>query len=406
MDVDFVTVPWAVPLLAGDVDDRRYLIGRGGRARGATTAFGQYHVLQLLKGRNVMCLREYQNSIEDSNIAVMKQIIMEAGLEDHFEVLTHEIRCISSGAHTSFRGCHRNLDALMSISGYPAVWFEQAETLTEESIDILMPSFREPGQTISFSYNPMFEESPIEEFRQGLPEDTTWDVFATWQDNPLFEESGLEVERQRCLTKTPEKYDWIWNGGFRKVGVSNPFGAQSISDAVARETLPARTDDRVSGVDVAYTENGDWTAVVTLDEPGNVVHSWRARIEDPVDRHEAIYENVKGSYRVLVDGTEAAGRMAYQYLRSRGVNATLMTFNRSRKHDWVTYAARRLQEGRATLRGDALVKEARLFTADGLGKYEASSGHDDLVCAWLLGMEGLRQWEKARGGGAPVIRKV
>ena len=192
-------------------------------------------------------------------------------------------------------------------------------------------------------------------------------------------------------------YDWIWEGKYRQVGLSNPFGAKAISEAVTREAPKPRVPDLVSGVDVAYTLDGDWTAVVTVDEAGNEVESQHFRIEEPEERHEAIYALAKDSFRVLVDTTEAAGKMAWAALRARGVNVSQQPFNRQRKHTWVTYAARRLQEGRATLRGAELVRECRLFSADGKGQYEASVGYDDLVCAWLLALEGLRQWEAARG---------
>lgn len=396
---------WAEPLFDGKtVANKMYLFCYGGRGRGASESMALYHALDLMRGRNVLCLRETQKSITDSNIGTMKKVIERSGLSDYFHLQKHTIIDKRTGAHTSFQGVRQNYESLMSISGYQSVWFEQAEQLKQDVMDVIIPSFREDGQTLSFCWNPVSEEDPIEILRKNADPALAWDPgLKTFKDNWKFPENkALVATRDLDLRSKPDLYNWIWEGGYRPVGARNPFGHRPIVDAVAREPLAPRTPDLVSGVDVAYTDDGDYTAIVTLDEAGNDVFATRFREEDPEERNEAVYKEVYKSFIVMVDTTEAAGTSVYLYLKKRGVNAHSTPFSRKKKKLWVDYAGKRMLDERATLNDPDLIREVRLYGEFPDGTFHATVGNDDLVSAWLLGMEALRQWENARR--LPIMR--
>ena len=387
--------PWAWPVFDEYPNYRKANL-RGGRGRGASEALARLVLKAMLQHEhNVLVAREHQTNLDQSNINLIKRVIRESPYAKYFDLdQKNTIGCKATGTTCSFKGIRLSLESWRSLSDFQLVWLEEPHDVTDEQLDIILPSLRDDDITLVASWNPLFEDSPVERL---TGYDDALNLHATYADNPYFPEV-LEEERQEAERTRPlDVYQWIWEGAYRQVGLMNPFGAAAINAAVEREWLPDRTNETVSGVDVAYTLDGDYTAAVTLDEAGNVHEAQHFRIEDPEARHVAIYEVVKDSYRVMVDTTEAAGTMAYAALRKFGINAVQCPFTRAKKHLWVTYAARRLQTGRATLHNcPELVQELKLFTADGLGKYEASVGYDDLACAWLLGFEALRQWELAR----------
>lgn len=391
--------PWARPVLLEYPHGYRKANLRGGRGRGASQALARLVIKAMLEhGHNVLIGREHQSSVKQSNIRLVKRIIGESVYAQHFDLsLKNVIVCRATNAVCEFKGIRLSLNDWRSLDDYQLVWLEEPDQVTDDQLDIILPSLREENQTLVASWNPLFEDSPIErltKYRDAL------NFHTTYRDNPYFPHS-LELERAEAeRNRPPDVYEWVWEGAWKQIGTSNPFGAAAIAAAVEREWITPTKPETVAGVDVAYTENegSDYTAVVRLDRAGNVLEARHFHKEEPEDRHEIINQLVEGTYYSAVDTTEASGRMAYLYLRKKGVRALKVPFTRDRKHTMVTYAANRLQEGRATLHNcPELVKEIRLFNADGTGKYEASVGHDDLVCAWLLAFEVLRQWE-VQGG--------
>jgi len=63
---------------------------------------------------------------------------------------------------------------------------------------------------------------------EAVPSDAV-SVRANWSDNPWFPDV-LEQERMDCLTKTPEYYDHIWEGGYAVVSEGAYF-ARHINEA-------------------------------------------------------------------------------------------------------------------------------------------------------------------------------
>ena len=340
-----------------------------------------------------MVLREFQNSIEESNLKLMRHVIQDMGLEYHFDLGTrYGIVCKQNGAMVSFKGCARNINSLKSIVGYSRVWFEEAETLSQESIDILLPSFREEGTIISFSYNPQYDDDPIEGLRRGLTEEHAHMVFTTWEDNPAMP-STLIIERERCMAQTPELYEWIWGGEYRPASAQNPFGQANLQRAAKAGFNSPEEPDVLHGVDIAYTDNGDWTAMVEVDLEGNVLRSQRFRETDYENRTGRIAEFCANSIYTVVDATDGLGRTTARDLAERwSIPTCQYIFTAKSKDNLVAYTTKRMSEGRVSTYGHKeLQAELRMFGQDKNGKYGAMSGHDDLVCALLLANEGLRR---------------
>ena len=106
------------------------------------------------------CFREYQNSIADSSHALLKDLIELYNLP-YFEVTKDSIRNTKTGYSFIFRGLHNNVQSIKSIEGMTEAWVEEAQTITEQSLDVLTPTVRLPGSQIFYTYNRLKDKDPI-----------------------------------------------------------------------------------------------------------------------------------------------------------------------------------------------------------------------------------------------------
>jgi phage terminase large subunit len=161
----------------------------------------------------VVCIREVQNSIKDSVKQLLADKINKLGLQQHFEVLETEIR----GPHNSlivFKGMQSyNADNIKSLEGYDIAWVEEAQTLSQHSLDLLRPTIRKDGSELWFSWNPRFKTDPVDVFFRKHPPDDAISVLVNWRDNPWFPEV-LRKEMEHDFNTDPDKAEHIWNGAY------------------------------------------------------------------------------------------------------------------------------------------------------------------------------------------------
>jgi len=118
----------------------------------------------LIKARQdkirVGCFREFQNSITDSSHQLLKDLIEMYELKD-FNVTDKTIINTVTGSDFLFKGLRRNEQSVKSIEGIDIAWVEEAQTISEESINILTPTIRKDGSQIIYTYNRLTEEDPV-----------------------------------------------------------------------------------------------------------------------------------------------------------------------------------------------------------------------------------------------------
>lgn len=206
----------------GLLEPHRYKVFYGGRGGGKSQTFA---IVLLLEGMRrpirVLCAREVQNSIKDSVKRLLDDEIDRLGLRGFYSSVENEIRG-ANGTMFLFYGL-RNMTSLKSMKGLTHCWVEEAESISERSLDILKPTVREEGSEIWFSFNPESVHSPIwTDFVVNPPPDALVRK-VTYRDNPWFPEV-LEDERVRCLRSDPDKYDWIWEGNPRLIAEGSYYG--------------------------------------------------------------------------------------------------------------------------------------------------------------------------------------
>ena len=199
-----------VPLLR----PARYKGLYGGRGGAKSHFFAEQIIARCLNGSlRVVCIREVQNSIKDSVRQLLIDKIVALGVEDEFDVLEAEIRG-PRGSMIIFKGMQSyNATNIKSLEGYDIAWVEEAQTLSQTSLDLLRPTIRKPGSELWFSWNPMFKTDAVDLFLRKHPPKDAIVVQVNWRDNPWFPQE-LADELLHDFMVDADKAEHIWNGAY------------------------------------------------------------------------------------------------------------------------------------------------------------------------------------------------
>ena len=210
---------------------RRYKVFYGGRGGAKSWAFARaLLVLSLQSKKRILCAREFQASIADSVMSLLVDQVYRLRLQRFFDTQKTSIRALSTGSEFKFTGLRVNPDSMRSFEGADICWVEEAQRLSKDSIDVLIPTIRKEGSEIWMSFNPEEDTDPVWTRFVMNPPPNALVVKVGWADNPWFP-AVLNEERLYMLENDPDAYDHVWEGNCRKIGDAVIFkGKYSIED--------------------------------------------------------------------------------------------------------------------------------------------------------------------------------
>ena len=144
----------------------RFKVAYGGRGSAKTRTIVTILLSNVLHfGWRVVAFRELMESISDSVYQEVVAEIERRGWDQWFTILKTEIRCPVSGGVFKFSGIRANSKRLNSqklkgFSDFDAAWLEEANPVSVESWNALIPTMRKHDSEIWVSFNP---ENPLEE---------------------------------------------------------------------------------------------------------------------------------------------------------------------------------------------------------------------------------------------------
>jgi len=197
--------------------------------RGSGKSIGACDVMIGLKmgveGENILCLREYQNSVKDSIHNEMSKSVEErCGFEDW--TIQRDSIIAPNGAYTTYKGANRDPNSVKSMTGYKFALFDEAQTASANSIEKLIPTIlREPGRECWFIANPEASGDPFSQRfivpylkeldKHGYYEDDMHMIaVVNWRDNPWWNDAQEMVRSHDFRTMSRAKYDHVWEGAF------------------------------------------------------------------------------------------------------------------------------------------------------------------------------------------------
>lgn len=216
-----------LPLL----EPARYKGAYGGRGSGKSHFFAELLIERCIMERtSAVCIREVQKSLGQSVKRLLELKIEQLGVLHLFDVLESVIRG-KNGSLIIFQGMQNHTaDSIKSLEGYDIAWVEEAQSLSQKSLDLLRPTIRKDGSEIWFSWNPDQPTDPIDCFlRTETPPPDSVVIQVNYFDNPWFPDvlqKEMEYDRGRDI----EKYNHVWLGQYKQNSEARVFKNWKIED--------------------------------------------------------------------------------------------------------------------------------------------------------------------------------
>jgi len=229
------------PVFLGRADVRG---AYGGRGSGKTRSFAKMAAVQGMrfgqagiKGQ-ILCARQFMNSLEDSSLEEVKRAIEEVPeLSAYWEIGDKYVKSRDGNVWFAFAGLDRNIASVKSKGRILLCWVDEAEPVTEQAWDTLDPCLREEDEEggwnaeLWVTWNPARKAAAVEKFRRSQ-DPLIKVVEINWRDNPKFP-AVLERKRLRCLEDQPDQYDHIWEGAYA-TAIQGAYFSRSLTEARAQ----------------------------------------------------------------------------------------------------------------------------------------------------------------------------
>ena len=273
-----ITLPKAFKDLKGP---SRYKAFYGGRGSAKSHSFA---TALLMRGGEsplrILCAREVQLSIKDSVKQLLDDKINQYGMASFYESLQSEIRG-KNGTVFIFAGLGKmTTDQIKSMEGIDIAWVEEAQTISDKSLEILIPTIRKQKSELWFSWNPRHQSDPIDKrFRGEVTPVNSIIKKVNFPDNPFFPKE-LDEEREFDQKNNPERYGHIWMGDYEPTAIGAIWDRATLH--AHRRPDPPEMNRIVVAVDPAISEEGG-------DEHGIIVcgigEDNRGYVLDDLSRH-------------------------------------------------------------------------------------------------------------------------
>ena len=206
----------------------RYKGAWGGRGSGKSHFFAGLALEDAITAkRDIVCVREIQRTLDQSVKKLLEIKISDHNLGGYFDIQDRKIvtRPVSGGNGVIiFEGMQdHNADSIKSLEGYDRAWVEEAQSLSQRSLDLLRPTIRKPDSELWFSWNPRHETDPVDVLLRGEnPPPGSVIVKANYLDNPWLPQV-LRDELAYDQKRDPDKFAHVWLGGYQKNSQARVF---------------------------------------------------------------------------------------------------------------------------------------------------------------------------------------
>lgn len=225
-------------------DKYRYAVLYGGRGGAKSESVARVLLIKSLKNKiRILCTREIQTSIKASVHRQLKDLINELELQKYFDVTDISIKCNLTGSEFIFSGLNTSTaTSLKSISNIDICWVEEAQVISDRSLELLLPSIRAHNSQIIFTFNPYLKNDPvykmfiINKHLLNIDDpDEAVVVKINYNDNPFFPDV-LRKEMERDKRTDYDKYLHIWEGECISYSDASVFGNKIVSTPFIPDT--------------------------------------------------------------------------------------------------------------------------------------------------------------------------
>ena len=236
----------------------RHLVYYGGRSSGKSTQVGTSILVRgASERRRTLCARETQNSIAESVHQLLRDLIAKYEFLQTWEVQKERIRNRVTGSEIYFKGLHNNTQTIKSFEGVDECWVEEAQSVSLESIDTLVPTIRKEGSQIIWTFNPLTEVDPVWERIVMQKDENTYVRKVNSEEVEMLLSKEVIDEREKMRANNPDLFRHVWGG----------------------EPLTSRTGS-VFGRQIAKAQQDGRIGSVPYDESAGVYTAWDLGVSD------------------------------------------------------------------------------------------------------------------------------
>ena len=257
-----------------------------------------------------LCVRQFQNKIEESVYTLLKEQINRFNLSSQFQIFNNRI-ISSKGSEFFFYGLWRNIEEIKSTEGVDILWIEEAHSLTPSQWEILEPTIRKEGSQIWIIFNP------------GTTTDFVWQRFVVnplpdsvvhqinYDRNPFLSRTMLNVIEAK-KSEDYEEYEHIYLGVPRD---------DDDSVIIKRSWLNAAVDAHIKlgfepagskriGFDIADDGGDRCVNVMAHGNTATGMDWWKANEDELMKSCERTYANARQYQSEITYDSIGVGAMA------------------------------------------------------------------------------------------------
>lgn len=158
-----------------------------------------------------LCVRQFQNKIEESVYTLLKTQIDRFGLSSRFNVQEKKILHRHTGTEFLFYGLWRSIDEIKSLEGIDVLWIEEGHNLTEEQWKTLEPTIRKEGSQVWLIFNPrLATDFAYKRFVTNPPPNTIIRKI-NYDENPFLSDTMINII-EAAKAEDYENYEHIYLG--------------------------------------------------------------------------------------------------------------------------------------------------------------------------------------------------
>ena len=285
-----VTIPEQFRELAQPSKPWRHLGFYGGRSSGKSTTVALLLLIKAMgKPLRILCCREIQNAIADSVHKLMADLISQYKFGGW--TVTENIIRYQNGSEIIFKGVHNNTQSIKSTEGIDICFVEEAQSISQESIDVLIPTVRKEGSFFVWCWNPLTEQDPVWTTIASKPDERTYVRKVNSEDIEELLSPEIIHEREKMKIDNPDMYAHVWLGQPLTSKTGTVFGKQ-IAQAEIEGRIGSVPYDASAGTYTAIDLGiGDSTAIWWFQMVGQEI--------DFIDHYESSGEEL-GHYISII----------------------------------------------------------------------------------------------------------
>jgi phage terminase large subunit len=249
------------------LNDWMVFLLEGGRGSGKSHSVARI-LLYLGEKRKlrIVCGREVQANIEESVYMLLKDLIAQYRLA--YTVQARKIIHKTSGTVFTFKGFREQGQvSIKGLEGVDILWIDEAQSITKNTLDVIMPTMRKDTVKVFFTMNRFLREDAVPAYCASIP-DECLHISINYFENP-FCPLILKKQAWACKERSEKDYNHIWLGQPLTTSTDYLFNFDRLYDALKIKPFgELLLKQRVMGIDMA-AQGDDFCVATVLDRASN-----------------------------------------------------------------------------------------------------------------------------------------